>query len=87
MTGSVSRVDIVFYGLLVAGGELLRQPAAEQLVEASSCRISVREALQLIDTWEAYQSPPRRTGAEARRSVLSRLFTRRTTNPEGTDTR
>lgn len=84
MTGSVSHVDIVFYGLLVAAGELLREPAARQLVEVSAARLSMREARQLIDTWEAYQSPPRRTAAEARRSVLSRLFTRRTTNPEGT---
>lgn len=86
MTGSVSHVDIVFYGLLVAAGELLREPAARQLVEVSAARLSMREARQLIDTWQAYQSPAPSFPA-ARRAFLSRLFTRRTTNPKGTDTR
>ncbi|MFJ7023190.1 hypothetical protein ACIQUW_32990 [Streptomyces sp. NPDC101117] len=87
MTGRVSRVDIVFYGLLVDAGELTRQTAAEQLVEVASYRISVLEARQLIDTWQAYRTPHRNPAAEARSSFLSRLFTRRTTNPKGTDTR
>ena len=87
MTGSVSHVDIVFYGLLVAAGELLREPAARQLVEVSAARLSMREARQLIDTWQAYRSPHRNPAAQARSSFLSRLFTRRTTNPKGTDTR
>lgn len=85
---SVYRDDIVFYGSLVAGGELARDAAVAQLVEVSAHRISVRQARQAIDTWQGYLTvPPPAPGA--RRAFLARLFTRktRTANPKGTTTR
>ncbi|GAA3590959.1 hypothetical protein [Streptomyces osmaniensis] len=79
------RDDIVFYGSLVAGGELSRDAAVAQLVEVSAHRISEREARQAIDTWQGYLPTP--TFPTARRALLARLFTRRTTNTKGTTRR
>lgn len=79
------RDDIVFYGSLVAGGDIGREAAVRQLVEVSAHRISVRDARQAIDTWQGYLPTP--SFPAARRAVLARLFPRRTTNPKGTTTR
>ncbi|MEV5915776.1 hypothetical protein AB0M00_43700 [Streptomyces chartreusis] len=82
----VYRDDIVFFGSLVAGGDLARDAAVAQLVEVSAHRLSVREARQAIDTWQGYLTTPA-TSTTARRARLARLFTRRTTNPKGTTRR
>jgi hypothetical protein len=87
MTGTALRVDIVFYGSRVAAGDISREAAACQLVEVSAHRLSVREARQAIDTWQGYLTPIRPSDPAARRAFLTRLFTRRTTNPKGTTTR
>lgn len=87
MTGTTYRDDIVFYGSRAAAGDLPREAAALQLVEVSAHRINVREARQLIDTWQDYLTAPPPVPA-VRRSVLGRLFTRnRATNPKETTTR
>ncbi|MGE5597050.1 MAG: hypothetical protein ACM3S1_13580 [Hyphomicrobiales bacterium] len=80
------RTNIVFYGSRADAGDLTRENAALGLVEAACGRLSLAQARQAVDTWQGYLQRPA-VDPGARRAFLSRLFTRRTTNPKETSNR